>query len=251
MKMNICIVILNSYRYLLILSILQITGSHPCVKLYCYVDAQLFLVQWLMLALTTFRKYDLLSELLHLIIFIYLGKVMLWREHFFLSSISSDTGTRNSNHEHSSTCMSALMLKPLNCLPQFLLLVHTDRDRGQDWYRDQIDIGPRQGEGLGPIVPYCASPVPCTVPDPISVQCEYTVTPYGSMNWCDRPCSPGWMRVTQTCVIDWCSHGPPATRSVSGVRYILPEESKALPAIFLNFNTNLSTQSRCYHGLSD
>ena len=45
MKMNICIIILNSYRYLLILRILQTTGSHPCVKLYCYVDAQLFLVE--------------------------------------------------------------------------------------------------------------------------------------------------------------------------------------------------------------
>ena len=178
---------------------------------------------------------------------------MLWRERqfFFLSSISSDTETPNSNHEHNSTCMSALMLKPLNCLPQFLLLVHTDRDRGPRLIRGPNRTWSETGRGTRTHCSLLCQSRSLYRTDPISVQCEYTVAPYGSMNWCDRPCSPGWMRVTQTCVIDWCSHGPLATRSVSGVRYILPEESKALPAIFLNFNTDLSTRSRCYHGLSD
>ena len=39
-----------------------------------------------------------------------------------------------------------------------------------------IHTGPRQGHGLRPVVSYCASPVPCAAPGPVSVQFYYSLT---------------------------------------------------------------------------
>ena len=59
------------------------------------------------------------------------------------------------------------------------MVFHNAREWDRNWYRDQMEsIVPctnvntslRQGQGLGAIVSYCTSPVPCTSPGP--VQCE-------------------------------------------------------------------------------
>ena len=59
-------------------------------------------------------------------------------------------------------------------------MVHLDR------YTVQIGIivlsanvhtVPGQGQGPGPIVTYCASPIPCTGPSLVCVQCEYNIMP--------------------------------------------------------------------------
>ena len=51
----------------------------------------------------------------------------------------------------------------------------------QDRYRDQMKsivssrndhTGPKRGQGPGPIVFYCANPVPCTDPVPVALRCE-------------------------------------------------------------------------------
>ena len=53
--------------------------------------------------------------------------------------------------------------------------IHTVRERDRDRYRDQMEsivlcrnvhTGSRQIPGPGPIVSYCAGPVPCTGPIP-------------------------------------------------------------------------------------
>ena len=41
---------------------------------------------------------------------------------------------------------------------------------------ENVHTGLRQGQIPGSIVSYCASPVLCTGPGPVPVQCEYTIT---------------------------------------------------------------------------
>ena len=43
---------------------------------------------------------------------------------------------------------------------------------GPDILYRNVLTGPRQGMKLGPIVSYCAGPIPCTSSDPVPEQCE-------------------------------------------------------------------------------
>ena len=63
---------------------------------------------------------------------------------------------------------------------QNLRLSYTAREWERDRYRDQMEntvpcgnvhTGLRQGQGPGPIFPYCASPIH------VSVQCDWTIRP--------------------------------------------------------------------------
>ena len=59
-------------------------------------------------------------------------------------------------------------------------MTHTMQGTGTKWKilvpRRNISTGLGQGQVLGPIVSYCASPVHCTNPGLLPVQCEYAIT---------------------------------------------------------------------------
>ena len=98
-----------------------------------------------------------------------------------------------------------------------LRLGYTVRERDRDQYRDQMtstvhcrNVHTGTGKGPGPIVFYCASPIPRTGPSPIPVQYDYTISllhkngkDLNYRGWMRIPCTPlPTERVHGLCA--WC-----------------------------------------------
>ena len=51
-----------------------------------------------------------------------------------------------------------------------------------------VQTGPRQGQGPGPDVFYCASPIPCICSSLVLMQCDYTITKLSFTMLCCQLC---------------------------------------------------------------
>ena len=103
-----------------------------------------------------------------------------------------------------------------------------------------VDTGPRQGQGPGPIVSYCASPVPHITRS--SSSGAVWISQYiGFEEWvlglvCLRQPKD---RISHDCLrcetdLDWCTHGKGSYSNMSKVKLILWVKDKIPKYLFLN-----------------